>query len=301
MRYTNNLIFLLLCLICTGAQAQELKAKVTINTSQLSGTKLDACNAFKEKAEDFLNTQQWTNIKFRDKERIPCTFGVTINKFSDTDGNFECSMTLNCTRPIWETSYNSPLYSVKDDKFNFTFQQADQLAFNPDNIDNQLIALLAYYSYVIIGLDLDTFSPKGGTQILQTAQDIVTKAEPLGFAGWTSIGENGNRYALLNDYMDGSMESMRNFNYDYYRKGLDQLVDSADQAKAALVKAMEHLDEARQGRTMSQVPQLYTEFKKDEFVNLFSKTGTADERKRVYDILFKINPSLGNDWEKIKK
>ena len=301
MRYISNLFLLLLCLVSAGVRAQELKAKVTINTSQLSGTKLDACNAFQQKAEDFLNSQKWTSIKFMDKERIPCTFGVTINKFSDTDGNFECSMTLNCTRPIWGTTYSSPLYSVKDDKFNFTFQEADQLAFNPDNIDNQLVALLAYYAYVIIGMDLDTFSQGGGTTVLQTAQDIVTKADALGFAGWSALNDNNNRYGLLNDYMDPSMESIRRFNYDYYRNGLDQMVDSADKAKTALLKSMECLDQARQGRTRSMIPQLFTEFKKDEFTSLFAKTGDATQRKRIYDILFAINPSLGSNWEKITK
>ena len=284
-----------------GIQAQELKAKVTINTSKLSGTKLDACNAFQQKAEDLLNTQQWTTIKFQEKERIPCTFSVTINKFSDSDGIFECSMTLNCTRPIWGTTYNSPLYSVKDDRFNFTFQEADQLAYNPDNIDNQLVALLAYYANVIIGMDLDTFSPGGGTTVLQTAQDIVTKADPLGYPGWSALNDNNNRYGLLNDYMDPSMETIRKMNYEYYRKGLDQMVDSTDKAKASLLKTMEYLEQANQSKSMSMIPQLFTEFKKDEYTSIFAKAGDATQRKRIYDILFKINPSLGSNWEKITK
>lgn len=283
------------------AMSQELNAKVVINTAQIGNTNTEACETFREKVQEFLNTKQWTAVKYNEVERIDCTFNITINKYSAQDGAFECTLLLNSSRPVWGSSYTSSLYNTRDQHFNFKFDQADQLEYNPDNLDNQLMALLAYYAHVLIGMDMDTFAPLGGTPVLQTAEDIVSKAENLGYSGWSAFNESNNRFALLNDYMDGSMEAMRQLNYVYHRQGLDQLCDSTEKAHTALVESMELLDQARQARTMSNVPQLFTEYKKEELVNIFSKHENQQERLRVYDILFAINPSQNPSWEKIKK
>lgn len=283
------------------AMSQELNAKVVINTAQIGNTNTEACETFREKVQEFLNTKQWTAVKYNEVERIDCTFNITINKYSAQDGAFECTLLLNSSRPVWGSSYTSSLYNTRDQHFNFKFDPADQLEYNPDNLDNQLMALLAYYAHVLIGMDMDTFAPLGGTPVLQTAEDIVSKAENLGYSGWSAFNESNNRFALLNDYMDGSMEAMRQMNYVYHRQGLDQLCDSTEKAHTALVESMELLDQARQARTMSNVPQLFTEYKKEELVNIFSKHENQQERLRVYDILFAINPSQNPSWEKIKK
>ncbi len=283
------------------AMSQELNAKVVINTAQIGNTNTEACETFREKVQEFLNTKQWTAVKYNEVERIDCTFNITINKYSAQDGAFECTLLLNSSRPVWGSSYTSSLYNTRDQHFNFKFDPADQLEYNPDNLDNQLMALLAYYAHVLIGMDMDTFAPLGGTPVLQTAEDIVSKAENLGYSGWSAFNESNNRFALLNDYMDGSMEAMRQLNYVYHRQGLDQLCDSTEKAHTALVESMELLDQARQARTMSNVPQLFTEYKKEELVNIFSKHENQQERLRVYDILFAINPSQNPSWEKIKK
>lgn len=283
------------------AMSQELNAKVVINTTQIGNTNTEACETFREKVQEFLNTKQWTAVKYNEVERIDCTFNITINKYSAQDGAFECTLLLNSSRPVWGSSYTSSLYNTRDQHFNFKFDPADQLEYNPDNLDNQLMALLAYYAHVLIGMDMDTFAPLGGTPVLQTAEDIVSKAENLGYSGWSAFNESNNRFALLNDYMDGSMEAMRQLNYVYHRQGLDQLCDSTEKAHTALVESMELLDQARQARTMSNVPQLFTEYKKEELVNIFSKHENQQERLRVYDILFAINPSQNPSWEKIKK
>ena len=290
-----------LIMLPSCALAQELNAKVVINTAQIGNTNTEACETFKEKVQEFLNTKQWTSVKYNEVERIECTFNITINKYSAQEGAFECTLLLNSSRPVWGSSYTSALYNTRDQHFDFKFDPADQLEYNPDNLDNQLMALLAYYAHLLIGMDMDTFAPLGGTQVLQTAEDIVNKAQNLGYSGWSAFNESNNRFALLNDYIDGSMETMRQLNYVYHRKGLDQLCDSTEKAHTALVESMELLDQARQARSMSNVPQLFTEYKKEELVNIFSKHGNQEERLRVYDILFAINPSQSQSWEKIKK
>jgi hypothetical protein len=295
------LAILTMSLLPSLAIAQELNAKVSINTSKLENSNTEACEALRVKMEEFMNTKQWTAVKYEETERIECTFNITVNKYTSQDGAFECTLLLNSTRPVWGSAYTTALYNTRDQNFNFKFDPADQLEYNPDNLDNQLIALLAYYAHILIGMDMDTFAPLGGTAVLQTAEDIVNKAQNLGYSGWSAFNESNNRFALLNDYIDGSMETMRQLNYVYHRQGLDQLCDSTEQAYTALAESMELLDQARQARSMSNVPQLFTEYKKEELVNIFSHYMDEEKRKRVHDILFSINPSQNPSWEKIMK
>ncbi len=298
MRPLLSILFILTSLCAT---AQELNAKVTINTSKIGNTNIEACEVLRQKMEEFLNTKQWTSLKYDEVERIDCTFGITVDKYSAQDGNFECTLLLNSNRPVWGTSYTTTLYSTRDAHFNFKFDPADQLEYNPDNLDNQLMALLAYYAHLLIGLDMDTYAPMGGTAVLQTAEDIVNKAQNLGYSGWSAFNESNNRFALLNDYIDGSMEAMRQLNYTYHRQGLDQLCDSTEKAYTTLAESMELLDQAHQARSMSTVPQLFTEYKKTELINIFTAAPNKEQRARVYDILFAINPSQNSSWEKIKR
>ena len=212
-----------------------------------------------------------------------------------------CSLLLSSTRPVYGSSYTTTGYSVKDPQFTFTFKEHDQLEFNINNIDNNLVALLAYYAYVIIGMDMDTMAPKGGTPYLQTAEQIVQAGQALDFPGWKAFDDSKNRFGLLNDYMDGAMESMRQFEYVYHRKGLDRMATAPDSARAAIAEGFELLREAHQAKTMSQVPQLFTEYKREELLNIFADKGTKEEREKAYEILFAIDASQNESWKKLKK
>ena len=283
------------------AQGQELNARVNINRSQVSNTKGEVFDALQKTMADFLNNHKWTELTFRDNEKIQCTFNLTVSTYSDTDNSFVCSLLLSSTRPVYGSSYTTTGYSVKDPQFTFTFKEHDQLEFNINNIDNNLVALLAYYAYVIIGMDMDTMAPKGGTPYLQTAEQIVQAGQALDFPGWKAFDDSKNRFGLLNDYMDGAMESMRQFEYVYHRKGLDRMATAPDSARAAIAEGLELLREAHQAKTMSQVPQSYTEYKREERLNIFADKGTKEEREKAYEILFAIDASQNESWKKLKK
>ena len=283
------------------AQGQELNARVNINRSQVSNTKGEVFDALQKTMADFLNNHKWTELTFRDNEKIQCTFNLTVSTYSDTDNSFVCSLLLSSTRPVYGSSYTTTGYSVKDPQFTFTFKEHDQLEFNINNIDNNLVALLAYYAYVIIGMDMDTMAPKGGTPYLQTAEQIVQAGQALDFPGWKAFDDSKNRFGLLNDYMDGAMESMRQFEYVYHRKGLDRMATAPDSARAAIAEGLELLREAHQAKTMSQVPQLFTEYKREELLNIFADKGTKKEREKAYEILFAIDASQNESWKKLKK
>ena len=285
----------------TPLNAQELKAKVVVNTAQLSNTKTEVFEALREKTEAFINEHQWTNLQFRENERIECNFNITVNSWDESESMIKSTLIMTASRPVFNSAYNTTLYSVRDADFQFRFQTTDQLEWNPDNVDNNLTALLAYYAYMIIGYDMDAMAPLGGTPYLQTAENIVNNAQSLGFPGWSAFNDNKNRFGLLNDYLDGSMEDYRQMVYKYHREGLDQMADDADKGRAAISEALELLDASKSARTMSQLPVLFTEYKRDELVNIFSGHGTSEEKQQAYDILFGINTSLSEYWDKLKK
>ena len=282
-------------------QAQELNARVNINRSQVSNTKGEVFDALQKTMTDFLNDHKWTELTFRDNEKIQCTFNLTVNTYSDTDNSFTCTLLLSSSRPVYGSSYTTTAYSVRDPQFTFNFREHDQLEYNINNIDNNLVALLAYYAYMIIGMDMDTMAPKGGTAYLQTAEQIVQAGQTLDFPGWKAFDDSKNRFGLLNDYLDGSMESMRQLEYAYHRQGLDRMAEAPDSARATIADALDLLREAHEAKTMSQVPQLFTEYKREELLSIFAGKGTKEEKDKAYDILFAIDASQNEAWKKLKK
>ena len=294
------LIFFLL-LQCSMLNAQELEARVSINHTQVENTRTEVFDALQTKLTEFLNNHKWTEIPFRENEKIQCNFNITVNTYKQDENSFECTLMMNSSRPVYGSTYNTVAYAVNDANFTFEFNEFDQLEYQENQIDNNLVALLSYYAYMIIGMDLDTMAPMGGTDCFHVAEDIATAGENMGFPGWKPFGDSGNRFALLNDYMDGAMEGMREFNYIYHRKGLDRMFEAPDSARAIIAENLDLLREANRAKSMSKVAQLFTEYKRDELVNIFSKKGTKEEKDKAYEVLFAIDASQSNTWEKIKE
>ena len=201
---------------------------------------------------------------------------------------------------MYNASYTTTLYNNRDANFHFEFAQFDQLNYNDETVDNQLTALVAYYAYLIIGLDLDSFSPLGGTDILQRCMQLVHNAQDLGYPGWKSFEDSRNRFAIINDYLDEQMKPFRQLQYDYYRKGLDEMANNAERGRTEISTALEEqLKKAHENKPLSLLPQIWTDYKKDELVNIYKGKGTQKEKQTVYDLLSGINASQNPSWEKI--
>lgn len=285
----------------TLADAQELNARITVNHSQISTTRTSIFEALEKNLTRFMNERQWTGMKYQQNERINCTFSITISQYKEEENLFTAQMQVQSTRPVFNSTYTTTVFSMKDNKFNFNFQEFDQLNFMPEQMDNNLTAMMAYYAYLIIGMDMDTMAPLGGTEVLRQAESIVTGAQNLGFEGWKAYDDNRNRFAIINDYLDGGMEPFRQMQYQYYRNGLDIMADQVDQGRAAITEALTLLQKAHENKALSQLPQIFTDYKRDEIVNIYSKKGTSEEKQKVYDIVFGINASQSNYWDKIKQ
>lgn len=281
--------------------SQELQAKININHSQIQGTDVSVFENLQQTLEQFVNEKQWTPLQFQNNERIQCTFNITVTKYIREENRFECSALIQANRPVYNTSYSTTLYNNKDDNFHFAFAQFDQLNFTDEVIDNQLTALFAYYAYLIIGINLDSFSPMGGTDILQRCMYLVNNAQDLGFPGWKSFEDSRNRFAIINDYLDESLKPLRQLQYDYYRKGLDEMANNAERGRTEISGALENnLKVAHDNKPLSLLPQIWTDYKKDELINIYKGKGTQKEKERIFDLLMSINASQNSVWENIK-
>jgi len=285
-----------------GINAQELQVKVNVNHSKIQGTDASVFENLQQTIEQFMNERTWTELQFQKNERIQVNLNITVNKYIRNDNHFECTAIIQANRPVYNSTYVSTLYNNRDANFNFDFQQFDQLNFAEENIDNQLTALLAYYAMLLIGIDLDSFSPMGGTDVLQRCLVLVNNAQNLGFPGWKSFEDNRNRFAIINDYLDEAMKPFRQLQYDYYRKGLDEMANNAERGRSEISAALENdLQKAHQDKPLSLLPQIWTDYKKDELASIYKGKGTQKEKQRIYDLLMAMNASQNNSWEKITK
>ena len=282
--------------------AQELQAKITINHAQISGTEKSVFDNLQQTLEQFVNDRQWTHLQFQKNERIQCNFNLQVTKYDKDQGVFTCKATIQANRPVYNSAYTTTLYNNVDENFMFKFAEFDQLEFNEEQIDNQLTALFAYYAYLLIGLDLDSFSPKGGEDVLQRCMNLTNNAQNLDFPGWKAFDNDRNRFAIINDYLDGAMEPFRQLQYDYYRKGLDEMANNVERGRTEITTALETgLKKAKENRPLSMLPQIWTDYKKDELANIYKGKGTQKEKESVYEILNSINPSQNKFWDKIKE
>jgi hypothetical protein len=294
-------IALLQLFIVTNAVAQELQVKVTINSSQVEGSDKSVFENLQQTLEQWMNDKQWTELQFQQNERINVTFNITVQKYDKGNNRFTCTAMIQANRPVYNSAYTTTLYNNKDGDFNFDFVQFDQLNFREEVIDNQLTALMAYYAYLIIGLDLDSFGPMAGTEILQRCMNLTNNAQDLGFPGWKAFEDSRNRFAIINDYLDEAMKPFRQLQYDYYHKGLDEMSNNAERGRGNVSESLELLKQAHQDKPLSLLPQIWTDYKRDELANIYKGKGTQKEKEAVYTILFNLNASQSNAWDKIKE
>ena len=283
------------------AAAQELDARVSINHQQVQGTSTSVFETLQTTLEQFLNDRQWTTLQFKPNERISCNFSITVKKYSTADNSFEASLNVQATRPVYGSSYTTTAFAFNDPNFNFKYQEYDQIDFRTDVIDNNLTATLAFYVYLIIGIDLDSMAPLGGTEYLTTAQTIAGNAQSLTEKGWKAFDDSKNRHAIITDLLDGGMTDFRNMLYTYHRTGLDTMSENAERGRTAVTEAVKLLKKAKENKPMTMLPQIFTEYKRDELLSIYKGQGNSKEKEEIADILSSINASQSSYWRQMKQ
>ena len=211
----------------------------------------------------------------------------------------ECTLMVQASRPVYNSSYTTTTFSFSDPDFNFNYQEYDQLEFRPDVIDNNLTAVIGYYVYLIIGFDLDSMSPLGGTEEFRTAQTITTNAQGLQAKGWKAFDSSKNRYAIITDLLDSGMEVFRKMQYTYYRQGLDVMSENAERGRTGITDAMSMLRQAKDNKSLSMLPQIFTEYKRDELLSIYKGHGAAKEKAEIVETLSRINASQSSYWRQM--
>ena len=283
--------------------AQELKCTISINSEQVQGSNKAVFTTLQQSMEEFVNTQRWTNMTFQEKERIECSMMIVVK--SVQDNLFVCEFTCQSRRPVFGTTYTTPTLNIKDANFTFTYQEYDRMEFQPNTFTSNLTAMVAYYCYLIIGHDMDSFAKLGGTPYFQVCEDIVTSAQSASLdnaemVGWKAFESNRNRYALTNNLMDEAFKKYRAYYYDYHRHGLDEMVNNVANGRARIAKDIKVLKEAYNARPATYLVGTFLDAKSDELVNIF-KSGTADEKKMVYELLMDIDPTRQDTYENINR
>ena len=301
MKRLNILIILLLGTYMM--QAQELRCTVTINSDKVQGSNKSIFNTLQQSMEEFINNTKWTNLTFQEKERIECSMMLVVSAVSDNIITGE--LTCQSRRPVYGSSYMTTLLNLKDNNFNFTYQESDRIEFQQSVFTTNLAAMLAYYCYLIIGHDMDSFSRLGGTPYFQVCEDIVNAAQSASLetaeaTGWKAFDSNRNRYALINNLMDEAFKKYREYYYEYHRLGLDEMLNNVANARARIASGISTLRDANRARPATYIVNTFLDAKSDELVDIFQQ-GTDAEKKTVYEVLVDIDPTRQNTYDKINK
>ncbi|HOV84404.1 MAG TPA: DUF4835 family protein [Paludibacteraceae bacterium] len=276
--------------------AQELNCNININSDLIQGTNKSIFTTLQKSMYEFVNNRKWTEMTFTPEERIECTMNITVKKVEGD--NFTAEILVQSRRPVYNSSYTTTLFNFKDNDFTFTYKEFDQLEWNPSVITSNLTAVLAYYAYIIIGYDMDSFSRLGGTSAFQAAENIVNMAQGINLSGWKAFESPRNRYALVSNLLDEAFKPFRNYFYEYHRLGLDMMVDNSANARAKIAEGLHVLRDVNRARPSAIVISTFLDAKTDELINIFSK-GTEKEKMLVVEILSDVDPAQTAKYEQI--
>lgn len=297
-RFPTNAILFLMGMILgpLGLSAQELNCTVEVNSSKISGNE-SVFETLQEAINDYLNTTKFSPAQFSPNEKIDCRFFLTVSEYNDdvVKGDIQ----IQSTRPVYNSAYTTTLLNLKDNKVEFTYRQNEPLVFSETTMESNLTALLNYYAYLILAVDFDTFSPRGGQAYFDRLATIVQLAQSSGEVGWKAFEDNRNRSAVLNAFTDPQTAGLRDLLYQYHRQGLDQMSISPDKGRATITQSLDALRKIYQAAPMSVGLTMWRDAKLDELVNVYSK-GSQSERDEVYELLMQLYPTEQSRLTNIK-
>lgn len=277
--------------------AQELRCNVTVSARAIQGANQNLFRTMQTDIYDFMNNRKWTNHVFSYDEKIRCNILIRLDEQISTD-EFKGSIQVQLTRPVYNSSYTTTVLNIKDKDFQCKYVEFQPLEFNETSNRDNLTNILAYYAYIILGFDYDTFSPEGGTEFFQKAQAIVNNSQNAVEKGWKAFESERNRYWLVENVLNKSYAPFRSCMYNYHRHGLDLMADRPEEGRANIATALRDIQKVFRRRPSLYILQMFFDAKADELVNIFSKS-FPDERNRVMTILNEVDPSNGRKYEKI--
>ncbi len=293
----RNVYSFLLVLFFGIAQAQQLNCTVNVNADKAASTNRQIFNTLEKSLTEFVNKTYWTGVTYKQEEKINCSMFITVTAYASDQ--FTATIQVQSSRPTYNSTYSSPVLNFNDKDFSFRYVEFQNLTFNPSNFDSNLISVIAFYSYVIIGMDGDTFSKLGGSKNLETAQDIANVAISGGYKGWSQSDGTQNRYFLINDILSNTFSPFRDALYEYHFEGLDLMYKDLNVAKLKINDAINTLGKINNTRPNAFLTRVFFDAKSDEIVSIFSAGPSMDIRDLIGS-LNTISPLNSSKWAGIK-
>lgn len=278
--------------------AQELKATVTINYDRVTNVNTQIFKTLQTQITEFLNNTKFTNQVYEQNEKIDCSFFLNISSFDSN--NFGATLQLQSSRPIFNSSYTSPIANFNDNDVNFRYIEYENFIYDPNSYTSNLISILAFYANVIIGLDKDSFEEMGGSKQLEVASNIMNLAQSSGYPGWSqSDAKYNNRYYIISDLLSSTYSPYRKALYEYHLKGLDLMADDQKAAKEKVIEAIKTISQINKVRPNALLTRTFFDAKSDEIVSIFTG-GPNVASSELIEVLNKISPLNSSKWNKIR-
>jgi hypothetical protein len=293
----RNYICGLLLLTSLFLQGQELNCVVSINSDRIDNTNQQVFKTLQKAISEFVNKTKWTEQSYKTNERIDCTMFINVSSYSNDQ--FSATIQVQSARPVYNSSYSTTVLNFNDKDFNFKYQEFENLLYNPNSFESNLVSVLAFYSYMIIGMDADTFSPLGGTDYYVTAQEIVNVAQSSGFKGWNQIDGNQNRYFLVSDLLSNTYAPIRDLYYTYHMDGLDKMADNPAEAKENIKESLMSLQSVYTARSNAFLTRVFFDAKAEEIQSMFSG-GPKTDIAELISSLNRFSPTNASKWSTIR-
>lgn len=277
--------------------AQELNAQVIVNSDLVNQTNQQIFKTLEQSLNEFINTQVWTNQELLNQEKITCSFVLNLSNYNNDQ--FEATLQVQSQRPVFDSNYDTPIMNFLDRDIIFSYQEFQPLFFNKSSFESNLVSLLSFYAYVIIGLDADTFVENGGSNYYEEALQVLNLAQVTSRKGWKPSDGTRNRFWLIDNLRSNTFREYREALYAYHRSGLDQMTTAPLEGKEAIMKAIIQLEALFLRRPNAFLLQVFFDAKVEEIVNIF-KEGPKVDFKKTEIILKKIAPFFGSRWKQIK-
>ena len=277
--------------------AQQLNCTVTVNSATITNANLQTFKTLEKSISEFVNKTDWTGEVYKQNERINCSMYITLNSFNSDQ--YSATIQVQSARPVYNSTYSSPILNFNDKDFSFRYVEFENLIFNPTSFDSNLVSVLAFYSFMIIGMDGDTFSPQGGTGWLEVAQEVANVAQQGGYKGWSQSDGNQTRFFLVNDMLATTFAPFRAAMYQYHFEGLDVMAKDLKSAKENIKLSLSTLSEIYAVRPNAFLNRIFFDAKSDEIVSIFSG-GPIVPIADLVDNLNRISPLNTSKWTAIK-
>ncbi|WP_299576477.1 DUF4835 family protein [uncultured Sunxiuqinia sp.] len=294
-----SFLVLFVFMLAGSLVAQELRCNISVSGQQIQGANRNVFQTMQADLYEFMNNRKWTDHVYSMDERIECNIYIRLTE-QISSNEFKGSIQVQLRRPVFNSDYETPLLNIKDNDFQVEYVEYQALEFNETSNRDNLTNLMAFYAYIILGMDYDSFAPNGGTPYFQKAQQIVNNSQNVRYSGWKAYESERNRYWLIENIMNRSYAPFRDCIYQYHRLGLDRMYEQVEEGRAAIAESLKSIQKVFRSRPSLYILQIFFDAKSDELVNIFSKS-YPDERNRVLSILNEVDPSNGSKYEKINE